>query len=258
MVAAAARDETVAGRMAHKHPGASPEDRRAIAGLSSRHAAAVEHYLAGRVDTALPLLEQIVFGCRAVLGERHPDTLTAEGNLAVAYVRAGHDDGRAAVEDAYAAREHEFGPDDPRTLTALECLATVHRLVGDTGAALRVGEAVVAARERVLGPAHPDTLVSRLGVGLAYGEAHAVRQAVAVLTAALADAEAAHGPDHRHTIEIRAALACCHAVDGELVAAAEGYDRAIADAAGALGPEHPDTEALRVERRRLSDPPSPE
>ena len=49
--------------MAHKHPGMSPEDRRAIAGLTSRHAAAVEHYLAGRVETALPPLEQIVFGC---------------------------------------------------------------------------------------------------------------------------------------------------------------------------------------------------
>jgi Tetratricopeptide repeat len=239
--------------MAHKHPGTSPEDRRAIAGLSARHAAAVEHYLAGRLDTALPLLEQIVFGCRAVLGERHPDTLTAEGNLAVAYVRAGHDDGRAAVEDTYAAREHEFGSDDPRTLTALECLATVHRLAGDTGAAIRVGEAVVAARERVLGPAHPDTLVSRLGLGLAHGEAPAVRQAVAVLAAALADAEAAHGPRHRHTIEIRAALACCHAVNGELVAAAEAYDRAIVDAVGLLGTDHPVAVALREERCGLPE-----
>src|SRR5689334_20248450 len=109
--------------MAHKHPGVSPEDRRAIAGLSSRHAAAMEHYLAGRVETALPLLEQIVFGCRAVLGERHPHTLTVEGNLAVAYVRAGQADGPVAVEEVWATREHEFGPDDPRTLTALECLA---------------------------------------------------------------------------------------------------------------------------------------
>src|SRR6476620_4643936 len=188
--------------MAHKQPGTSPEHRRAAAGLAQRHATAVEHYLAGRADTALPLLEQIVFGCRAVLGERHPDTLTAEGNLAVAYVRAGHDDGPTAVEEACAAREREFGPYDPVTLTALECLATVHRLAGDAGEAVRIGEAVVAARERVLGPAHPDTLVSRLDLGLAYGEAQAMQQAVAVLTAALADAEAAHGPDHRHTIEI--------------------------------------------------------
>jgi|SRR5690349_11075492 len=244
--------------MVHKHPGTTPDDRRAIAGLASRHAVAMEHYRAGRVETALPLLEQIVFGCRAVLGEHHPDTLTAEGNLAVAYVRAGHGDGQAAVEDACAAREHEFGAEDPRTLTALECLATVHRVAGDAGEAVRVGEVVVAARERVLGPAHPDTLVSRLGLGLAYGEAHAVSQAVAVLTAALADAEAAHGPDHRHTIEIRAALACCHAVNGELGAAAEGYDRAIADATEVLGPEHPETEELREERRTLCEPPSPE
>jgi hypothetical protein len=244
--------------MVHKHPGTSPEDRRAIAGLASRHAAAVEHYRAGRVETALPLLEQIVFGCRALLGERHPDTLTAEGNLAVAYVRAGHDDWPTALEEACAARVQEFGPDDPFTLTALECLATAHRLAGDADEAIRVGEVVVAARERVLGAAHPDTLVSRLGVGLAYADAHAVLLAVAVLTAALADAEAAHGPDDRHTIEIRAALACCHAVNGELDAAAEGYDRAIAGSVETLGPGHPDTEALREERRTLFVAPPPE
>jgi hypothetical protein len=244
--------------MAHKQPGASPEHRRAAAGLAQRHATAVEHYLAGRADTALPLLEQIVFGCRAVLGERHHDTLTVEGNLAVVYLRAGHDDdGFAALAEACAAREHEFGADDVRTLTALECLAAAHRMRGDTAEAIRIGEGVVAARERVLGTAHPDTLVSRLGVGLAFAEAHAVPRAIAVLAAALADADAAHGGAYRHTIEIRAALACCHALNGELAVAAEGYDRAIADASEAFGPGHPDTETLREERRDVFCVPSP-
>ena len=146
-------------------------------------------------------------------------------------------------------------PTIPRTLAALECLATAHRVAGNADEAIRLGETVVAARERVLGAAHPDTLVSRLGVGLAYAEAHAVRQAVAVLTEALADAEAAHGPDHRHTIEIRAALACCHAVSGELVAAAEEYDRAVAAAADLLGNDHPVTAALREERCGLPERP---
>ena len=78
--------------------GTSPEDGRAIARLAQRHDAAVEHYRAGHAATALPLLEQIVFGCRAVLGEHHPDTLTAEGNLAVVYLGAGYDDdGLAAL-----------------------------------------------------------------------------------------------------------------------------------------------------------------
>ena len=69
--------------------GTSPE-HGAVARLAQRHDAAVEHYRDGRPATALPLLEQIVFGCRAVLGEHHPDTLTAEGNLAVVYLSLIH------------------------------------------------------------------------------------------------------------------------------------------------------------------------
>ena len=137
-------------------------------------------------------------------------------------------------------------------------LATAHRLLGNAGEAIRLGEAVVAARERVLGAEHPDTFASRLGVGLAYADAYAVPQAVAVLTAALADAEKAHDPGRRSTVEIRASLGCCLALSGELGAAVREYDRAIADAAEHFGADHPETVALREERHELSAPDVPE
>ena len=143
-----------------------------------------------------------------------------------------------------------FGPDDPRTLTAAECLAAAHLLLGHAGEAIRLGREVAAARRRVLGAAHPDTLASRLGVGLAYAEARAESQAIGVLTSALQDAEAAHGV-HRLTIEIRAALACCHAVTGESATAAAEYDRAVADATALLGADDPVTAALREEAGEL-------
>src|SRR6185312_4471449 len=122
--------------MAHKHPSA-PDDVRALESLAQRHAAAVEHHLEGRSETAVPLLEQILLGCRAVLGDRHPDTMVVAGNLAVAYLSAGHtDDGFAALEEVCAERELVFGDDDPRTLTALDCLAAAHRAAGHAGEAM--------------------------------------------------------------------------------------------------------------------------
>ena len=142
----------------------APDDARAVASLALRHAAAVQHHLAGRSETAVPLLEQILLGCRAILGDRHTDTLVVAGNLAVAYLAAGHtDDGFAALEEVCAERERVFGWDDPRTLTALDCLAAAHRMAGHAGEAMRLGEVVALARERVLGPTRRDD--ARLAAG---------------------------------------------------------------------------------------------
>ena len=241
--------------MVQRQAGTTPHDERAVAGLALRHATAVEHHRAGRHEIALPLLGQVLLGCRSVLGDHHPDTLTVEGNLAVVCVQAGHaEEGLDALRDVCEARDQAFGPDDPRTLTAVECLAAAHlRLgLGHAGEAIRLGFEVAAARERVQGATHPDTLTARLGLGLAYAEARAESQAIAVLTAALRDAEAAVGV-HRVTIAIRAPLACCRAVTGD-ADAVEEYDRAIAEAVAVLGDDHPDTVALRDERRELGVP----
>ena len=240
--------------MAQKHPGTSPEDERAIAALAQRHTTALEHHRAGHHETALPLLGQVLLGCRAVLGEHHPDTLTVEGNLAVVCLLAGHaDEGLSALREACEARDRVFGPDDPRTLAAAAARLAAHLLLGHAGEAIRLGREVVAARRRVLGAAHPDTLAARLGVGLAYAQARAESQAIGILTSALQDAEAAHGV-HRLTIEIRAALACCHAVTGESATAAAEYERAVAEATALLGADDPATSALREEAGELGVP----
>jgi tetratricopeptide (TPR) repeat protein len=241
--------------MAQKHPGTSPEDQRAIAGLALRHATALEHHLAGRHDTAVPLLEQILLGCRAVLGDRHPDTLTVEGNAAIVCLQAGDtDEGLIALKEACEARDHTFGPDDPRTLTAVACLAAAQLLLGQAGEAIRLGRDVVSRRKRVLGAAHPDTLAARLALGLAYADARAEPQAITFLAAALREAEEALGV-HRLTVEIRAALACCHAVVGSYDAAAAEYDRAVTDATALLGADDPVTAAVREEACELGVPP---
>ncbi len=78
-----ARSEVVAGWTGRRLTGAfRRSDLRPADRLAARNAAAVEHYRAGRAGNAAPLLEQLLLGCRAVLGEWHPDTLVVGGNLA--------------------------------------------------------------------------------------------------------------------------------------------------------------------------------
>src|SRR5690242_9288908 len=209
-------------------PARHPPDAGAVAELALRHATALGHYRGGRFETAVPLFEQILLGCRAVLGDRHAATLTVEGNLAVAHLRARRTaEGLAGLAVISDLRRHTFGEDDPRTLTALDCLATAYRMHGRAAEAVPLAEAVAAARERVLGATHPDTLTSRLGLALAHLEVDDVRKARVVLVPAVDDAERTHGPAHPHTIALRATLACCHALTGQLTAAAGEYAHAV-------------------------------
>ena len=50
---------------------------------------ALAHQAAGKVDLALPLLEQTLKLRKGKLGPEHPDTLISMNNLAMAYDRAG-------------------------------------------------------------------------------------------------------------------------------------------------------------------------
>src|SRR5689334_13317967 len=107
----------------------------------------------------------------AGLALRHDDALALlrEGQLAVAYLCAERlDEGHALLLDAYKTRQRVLGEYDAATLTAADCLATAHRLLGRHAEAVALGKRVVAARTRTLGRAHVDTLTSRMGLALAY------------------------------------------------------------------------------------------
>ncbi len=54
--------------------------------LEAANAVSAAYWRAGRFEDAHELLERILDDCRTVLGARDPDTLVAEGNLAVTYI----------------------------------------------------------------------------------------------------------------------------------------------------------------------------
>ena len=135
-------------------------DTSTTAALLNRAAAFLENQ--GAPARAIPLFERTLADRVRVLGEDHPDTLTARNNLAYAYRSAG-DLARAIplFERTLTDCAQVLGEDHPDTLTARNNLAGAYRSAGDLARAIPLFERTLDDRRRVLGEEHPDTLASR-------------------------------------------------------------------------------------------------
>ena len=146
-----------------------------------------------------------------VLGQDHPDTLAARGNLAYAYQAAG-DLGRGIplCEQALADSARVLGQDHPQTLTARGNLAAAYQAAGDLGRAIPLYEQALADFVRVLGQDHPDTLAARGNLAYAYQAAGDLGRAIPLCEQALADSARVLGQDHLHTLTARNNLALAY------------------------------------------------
>jgi Flp pilus assembly protein TadD len=85
---------------------------------------AVTMHNQGDLDEARRLLEQVLAARRLVLGEEHPDTLTAMQNLAVALHNQGDlEEARKLQRQVLAILRRVLGEEHPTTLAAMNCLA---------------------------------------------------------------------------------------------------------------------------------------
>lgn len=224
----------------------------AIAVLQARNDVATRLLATRGATDSIPLLEELAFDCANLLGPRHPDTLVAEGNLAVAYLMARRlDVGMPLLLSNLTEREIVFGDAHPTTLTARDAVATAYRDSGRLIESLTMAQLVVAQRTHILGGGHVDTLASRLGLGLTHAENGDHATAAGVLGPAVREAISALGPTHPLTLTLRGALADSHLVIGRVDRAREGYRQALSDAELTLGAHHPDVVALRADLEAL-------
>jgi tetratricopeptide (TPR) repeat protein len=147
--------------------GAVPFYRKALANDETAHgknAAGVAvrlNALAVLVDEkeGIPMLERALAIDRRLLGERHPETSTAEANLAGLLLNAGRTDRALALaRDALAAFLETLGPEHPRVASVSFILASCWRAKGDRVRAERFYRQALAIDERAYGLHHPETL----------------------------------------------------------------------------------------------------
>ncbi|MEU6339207.1 tetratricopeptide repeat protein [Streptomyces cellulosae] len=184
--------------------------------------------------------EQLGEAARPLIGERHPDYLTARHGAAFWTGLSGRA-GQAAEEfaDILAVRTAVLGPDHPDTLLTRHNLARWRGEAGDPIGAVAAYQDLLADELRALGPDHSLTLSTRNN--LANWRAHAGDPAAAVdeLSQLLADRLRVLGSDHPHTLLTRYNLAKARGESGAPEEAVAELAELLTDWQQVLGVEHP-------------------
>jgi hypothetical protein len=155
----------------------------------------------GQYPQVVALLEQALAGCRRVLGDDHPDTLTTMNNLAETRHDLGDLQGaRELLEQVLDASRRLLGPEHPDTLISMNNLAETRHDLGDLDGADKLHEQALAGYRRALGDDHPDTLDSMNNLAMtryALGDVDGAHQ---LLEQAVAGYRRVLGDDHPATL----------------------------------------------------------
>lgn len=160
--------------------------------------------LGDSASQAIAVGNRLVADSERLLGPDHPDTLTSQNNLAVAYQEARRPaEAIPLFERSLAALERRLGFDHPDTVTTRNNLAVAYRDASRPGEAIPLVERALAALERRLGPDHPDTVTTRNNLAVACQEAGRPAEAIPLVERTLAALERLLGSDHPDTVATR-------------------------------------------------------
>lgn len=197
---------------------------------------------AGLTGPAAAWWRDITAVSERVLGPDHPDTVTAAGQLANAYIA----DGQAPeavrwLEWVLEFRSRTLGQVHVDTITARCDLGQALVAAGQLPDAAAVLERVADDYERVSGADHLDTIRAWEYLAAALSAAERFAEVMSLYRRTLADRERIQGPRHPDTLATRQKLAGTCLAAGRLRDARREYERVLADRQRTLGPDHQDT-----------------
>jgi tetratricopeptide (TPR) repeat protein len=185
--------------------------------LLSMNNLAQAYQAAGKLERALPLLEETLPLMKAILGADHPDTLMSMNNLAQGYKAASKlDRALPLLEETLRLRKARLGVDHPQTLLSMNNLALGYQAAGKLDRALPLLEEALQLRKKILGADHPDTLASMNNLAVGYQDAGELDLGLAMLDETLKRTEAKLGADHPQTLASMKSLAVGYQRAGKL------------------------------------------
>jgi tetratricopeptide (TPR) repeat protein len=186
---------------------------------------------AGKLDKALPLIEEVYKVSKTKLGPDHADTLASRNNLAIAYHDAGQlDKALPLYEETHMLTKARLGPDHPNTLGSMHSLAVGYHEAGQLDKALPIYEETMRLRKAKFGRDHPSTLQTMLSLAIAYDDAGQMNKALPLIEEASKLCKAKLGPNHPESRYAEQALMYTR----RLLDCNDRYQRALA----ASGPKH--------------------
>lgn len=220
------------------------EITREFGGEASLEAASMMHSVVGslasqgRDEEAIEMTEQqLVIIDQFSSPQADQLRSRAVGNLGALYVRTGrHAEAAPMLEETLAYKRLTFGDMHPTTLSTINNLSMVRRLLDDGERALQLAQEAYDGRVRVLGEGDPRTLTSLNLLASAHTHLGQTDKAHALVEEGYSKAADRLGPDHPATLNLGSALAKSHLTAGRL-AASEAIARQITKGVSTGGTE---------------------
>jgi non-specific serine/threonine protein kinase/serine/threonine-protein kinase len=203
----------------------------------------------GRVYTSLGLygeaetmLRQSAGTSRAVLGERHPETLTAQDALADAlWYETKMPEAELLYLSVAKLREQVLGPHHRDTLQTKYDLASVYLFQNRWDEAERLGREVLDDQRKSLGQDDPDTLASINNLQALYFRRQRYAEALPLAETVVQARMRILGPDHPDTLRAIHNLGTVYYGLMRLDEAERLLARAVTGRQRVLGAAHPET-----------------
>ncbi|KAJ7692002.1 hypothetical protein B0H16DRAFT_1486594 [Mycena metata] len=177
-----------------------------------------------------------------VLGEDHPGTLLAMGNLASTYSKLGKSQKAERLQVLVLEKRTKLlGEDHPGTLFAMGNLASIYSDLGEFKKAEEFEVLVLEKRTKVLGEDHPDTLLAMGNLASTYFRLGKSQKAEGLQVLVLEKRAKLLGEDHPSTLLAMSNLASTYHDLGEFQKAQELKVLVLEKHTKLLGVDHPDT-----------------
>ncbi|KAJ6547766.1 hypothetical protein DFH09DRAFT_1087520 [Mycena vulgaris] len=200
------------------------------------------YYHAGRLKDAEQLYLVAFEYHRSVLGEDHPDTLNAMGDLALTCCQQGRYKEAEDLEVVVLEKRRKIsGEDHPDTVCAMGNLASTYHKLGKMKEAEELEGVVLEKRRKILGEDHPDTLWTMGNLAAIYGNLGKLTEAEELGFVVLEKQRKILGEDHLGTLRAMGNLASTYHKLGKLQEAEELEVVVLEKRRRILGEDHPDT-----------------
>ncbi|CAG7719611.1 unnamed protein product, partial [Allacma fusca] len=196
----------------------------------------------GRYNNAIELYHHIVVQKRNELGEKHPETLNAEVNLASAFRGQGkYEEAKQLYYSIIQIQIEILGPKHPDTLVSESGLAHACQNNHNYQEAEKLYLNVLTKRTEVLGPEHVLTMITKGDLAIVYNRLEKYDKAEELNIEALDYLEKKFGPDYRDTLTTKHNLASIYRCQGKYDQAEELAKDVLQRREKVLGPSHPHT-----------------
>jgi tetratricopeptide (TPR) repeat protein len=202
---------------------------------------AVAYSEIGKVDLAVPLLENVLEVRKSKSGLDHPQTLTSMNNLAQAYSKSGKLNlALPLLEQALKLKKAKLGAEHPSTLVSIINLGVAYQTANKRNLAVPLF-AEALKLQKAHGGERPETLATLKEYAPKIRSAGRAEQILGLLEETLKFQKDNFGPEHPDTLTSMDVLARNYQAAGKRELALPLFEQTLKVKKAKLGPDHPST-----------------